>query len=182
MFGVLYLARGLDGARRFEGATSRVVAAGLVLLALITTGTLVYGYLRVPEGAVLGGTWLIALSIVVALASSLATAYLVSVAFAGWRADEEPGLGWALVVVSGVVTMLATAGFIAAAVWQVGAVDLMSTLFATATAIAGVALLAAFVLGLPSTEPIEWEEDDPEVESEPTLDPPAATTPGSAGS
>ncbi len=185
IFGLVYLARGLDDARRFEAPRTRVLATGLVVVAVVITVLGVVGNLRLPEGSILGGPWLLAFNTALGLASLLATSYLVVVAFRGWRADEEPSLGWVLVALSGSVTLVVFLVLAVASVLEIQDFGLLSPMYSTARAIAGVALLAAFLLGLPSTDAVAWDDEDDVDEVtdlDPTLDPPAVTTPGSAGS
>jgi hypothetical protein len=178
-FGLLYLARGLDDARRFDAPPARVVVTALLVVALLITALGVAGYLRIPADTVFGGPVLFALNTAVGLATLLALCYLVSIAVRGWRAGEEPSIAWGLVALSGCLSLLVSAVVTVASVSLVADFRVISPVVSTASAIGGVALLAAFLLGLPSTEQIEWEVVEPRA---PTPDPPAATRSGSAGS
>jgi hypothetical protein len=177
--GLLYLARGLDEARRFDAPGGRALAAGLVAICILITVIGLVGNLRLPEGTIFGGPVVLALTTALGLASLLATSYLLVVAVRGWRAGEEPSLGWGLVAISGSATLIVFTVLAVASLLEIQDFGLLSPMFSTARAIAGVALLAAFLLALPSTDAVAWDEED---DADPTLDPPVATPPGSAGS
>ena len=176
-FGILYVALGLDTARRYEGRANRAVVGGLVLVSALIVAANIASYVQLPEGSGVIPV-LAAGSIVVSFASLLATSYLVVISLGGWRAGESPPLGWALGVASGALTIAAAALVSVALVLRPSDVNVLATAYATLTALAWLALLGAFLVGLPSTAQIEWEA----VEVAPTPDPPAATPPGSAGS
>jgi hypothetical protein len=108
VFALLYLARGLEGARRFEGGFGRRIGIALLIAALVTIGVAAVGYLRMPINDVVGGPILIGLSLLVSAATLVATVYLTTIAHAGRQAGEDPATGWALAASYGYVTILAT--------------------------------------------------------------------------
>lgn len=176
-FGILSIARGLDAARRSAGRTGRRLIAGLVLVSLLIVAGTATTYLLPAQGSGVIPV-LAAGASGVTLVSLLATSYLVVIALAGWRAGEHPALGWALAVVSG-AAVIAAAAVVSSAMVLGAEFSPLTTIFSLLSELGWLALLAAFLVGLPSTAQIEWEEIEP---AAPTLDPPAATPPGSAGS
>lgn len=157
LFGFLYLARGLDRARRFEGGASRVVFIVLAASSVVSIAISAGFVLRVAADDIAGGIPLYLVSVIVGVGALVATSYLAAVASGGWRGGEEPRLAWLLVAMWGILTIGAGAVFtFATVIVGFGQVDL-SWAFLCITAAAGLALLSAFALGLPSTEPVELE-------------------------
>ena len=161
VFGLLYLARGLDGARRSAPVVSgRVMGIALTIVALASAGfslefVLTYhepGDIMIP---------LDVMALVMRLISALAWSYLFVVAIGGWLAGERPRAGWLLVA-------LAAGIEIAIRTFLEGVVNIpqsASTSIFLAAVVNWVLLLRAFAAGVPSTT---------------TPDRLAATTPGSA--
>jgi len=160
VFGLLYLARGLDGARRSAPVVSgRILGIALTIVALISAGVSLESVLTYYEP----GDIMIPLDVmalVMRLISALAWSYLFVIAIGGWLAGERPRAGWLLVA-------LAAGIEIAIRTLLDGLVNIQQSAF-TVIFVAAVAnwvlLLLAFVAGVPSTA---------------TPDRPAVMTPGS---
>lgn len=164
LFGTLYIARGLDAARRFDGGTSRVVLVALAALSAVAIGLSTSFVLGHSVDGIAGGLPLYLASVVITFAALLATSYLAAVAFGGWRSGEEPALAWLLVALWGTLTIATGAVFtFVTVVAGFGQLDL-SWAYLVAIAAAGLGLLVAFALGLPSTAPVDTpdEVDDAE--------------------
>jgi hypothetical protein len=173
IFAVLYMARGLAGARHFADVVSGR-ALGMVLIALIAVASVVSlaPYLALPDAAELL-TSVNVINLTIAIVKDLAWAYLFVIAFGGWLAGEQPRSGWLLVALAAIIEvtfLLVTA---------VGSlVDLSSGAFLlTFLSWLGIGrwvfLLTAFALGLPSAV-----SDEPDATA--TTDPTASTTRDSA--
>jgi hypothetical protein len=158
VFALTYLSIGLADARRFEDSPGRRTA--LILL--------VAGAIGAPAvSALLGFAWLSVqplsslVSVVSVVATDLAWAYLAWNAYRGWSAGEEPGTGWALAAGAGFgyVLIAGLASVLSVFAWVSGANNSQPQLvyevyLLLGAALAGVwvALLAAFVVGLPAVE------------------------------
>ena len=156
VFALTYLSIGLADARRFEDSPG-----GRSVLILLVAGAVA----APAVSALLGFAWLSVqplssiVSVVSVLATNLAWAYLGWNAYRGWSAGEEPGTGWALVTGAGfgylLIAVLATALSVLA--WVSGASNsqpqfVYEVYLLLGAGLAGVwlALLAAFVVGLPA--------------------------------
>ena len=158
VFALTYLSIGLADARRFEDSPGRRTVLFL----------LVVGAVGAPAVSVLlGFAWLSVqplsslVSVVSVVATNLAWAYLGWNAYRGWTAGEEPGTGWALVAGGsvGYVLIAVLATVLSVFAWLSGASNSQPQLvyevyLLLGAALAGVwlALLAAFVVGLPAVE------------------------------
>ncbi len=158
VFALTYLSIGLADARRFEDGPGRRTVLFL----------LVAGAVGAPAvSALLGFAWLSVqplssiVSVVSVLATNLAWAYLGWNAYRGWTAGEEPGTGWALVAGGsiGYVLIAVLATVLSVFAWVSGASNSQPQLvyevyLLLGAGLAGVwlALLAAFVVGLPAVE------------------------------
>ena len=100
-------------------------------------------------------------SVVSVLSTNLAWAYLGWNAYRGWSAGEEPGTGWALVAGAGIgyVLIAVLATVLSVVAWVSGASNsqpqfVYEVYLLLGAGLAGVwlALLAAFVVGLPAVE------------------------------
>lgn len=161
VFGLLYLARGLDGARRSAPVVlGRILGIALTIVALASAGVSLEFVLTYYEP----GDIMIPLDVmalVMRLISALAWSYLFVIAIGGWLAGERPRAGWLLVALAaGIEIAIRTLldGLVNIPQWA------FTVIFVAAVA-NWVLLLRAFVVGVPSTA---------------TPDRPAATTPGSA--
>lgn len=152
--------RGLDAARQFgEVVPRRAIGAILGLVAILLTARGAALFLNSPESSVDGV--LTTIGFVINLIVTLGWVYLFTVAFGGWIAGERPRLGWGLAALGAGLYLVFDLFVRAADV--VGPIGL--TIPVLTYQLAWLALLLAFVVGLPST----------------TSDRPAAKTPGSAG-
>ena len=176
IFALVYMARGLAGARRFadvvSGRALALVAVAVVAIASVVSLASIVG--QADAAAIL--TPINIVSLALSKIDALAWAYLFVVAFGGWLAGERPRIAWLLAALAAVVDVaflivLAASGFVDLS----GAGSALLVL--TWLGLAGwVFLLAAFVLGLPSMAPVsETDRPAPPV----TADPLAATRSGS---
>ena len=156
VFALTYLSLGLADARRFEDSP----ADRSVLILLLA------GAVAAPAvSALLGFAWLSVqplssfVSVVSVLATNLAWAYLGWNAYRGWSAGEEPGSGWALVTGAsfGYLLIAILAAALSVFAWVSGAsnsqpqfVYEVYLLLGAGLAAVWLALLAAFVVGLPA--------------------------------
>jgi hypothetical protein len=158
VFALTYLSIGLADARRFEDSPGRRTV--LILLVVAAVGA-------PAVSALLGSAWLSVqplsslVSVVSVLATDLAWAYLGWNAYRGWSAGEEPGTGWALAAGAsmGYVLIAVLATVLSVFAWASGASNSQPQLVYEAylllgAGLAGVwlALLAAFVVGLPAVQ------------------------------
>lgn len=160
VFGLLYLARGLDGARRFAPVVSlRVLGIALPIVALASAGVSLEWALGYEPGDIM--IPLDVLALVMRLISALAWSYLFVVAIGGWLAGERPRTGWLLVALAAGIE-IAIRTFLG---WVVNNPQSASTVIFLAAVANWVLLFGAFLVGVPSTA---------------TPDRPAGMTPGSA--
>ena len=195
LFGLVYLGRGLDEARRIEHEGSlRRIAIPLVVLALaIGIGKFVrLGQLPQDDTMTVGTV--VAVSLILSTLDLLAWAYLIVIGARGWRSGDAPSRCWLAAMLAGVCVLIAAVSTTAIELLVSAPSDasfMVYLAFASIGTVAWYLLLIAFGLGLPSTmevdaedaEDLEIDPDaDPDVESDTTSDPPVATTPGFAGS
>ena len=172
-FAVLYAGAGLTAARR-SGATPafRPLVVWLSVLAILNVVVSTTSVIRLdPE---ISGAFLVlnVIGVVLNLISALAWTYLLAVAIDSWLALERPRLAWGLAAVGAALHLaiaLAIGLYAVLGTASGSSPDPVYQVFAVGSALAWLLLLLAFVLGLPSTESADAV----------TLDPPAATTPGS---
>ena len=104
-FGLVYVARGLDGARRRPDVVS-VRGLGTILTVVVLLGAVA----TMLPAFVFGADELLTLGNVVALIMSvfvtLAWCYLFVIALGGWSAGESPRLGWLLVTIAAAIEIL----------------------------------------------------------------------------
>jgi len=187
LFGLVYLVRGLDEARRFEDEGSlRRIAIPLVALGLaIGIGKFVrLGQVPVDDTLTVGTV--VAVSLILSTLDLLAWVYLIVICARGWRSGDAPSRGWLAAMLAGVCVMVA-------AVLTTAIELLVSTpseasfmvylAFASIGTVGWILLLIAFGLGLPSTMEVDDDSDvDSDVDPDATSDPPVAMTPGFEGS
>ena len=180
-FGLIYIARGLDGARRSSDVVSGrglgIVLTIAVLLAAVVTA--LPGFAPGAELLTPGNVVAIVLSAFV----SLAWCYLFVIAFRGWRAGEQPRIGWLLVVVAAGISiavrlLISVSGSLDMSQFGTIVLWVISVAFVSVW----VLLLLAFLVGLPSTvvQPEHAGSDQEigdvtEADLAPTADPQAAT-------
>jgi hypothetical protein len=122
---------------------------------------------------------LLVIGVVLSLLSTLAWTYLLVTTLGGWLASEAPRRAWGVAATAAGIFLairLAIALFTAFP-QPLGPGDLVLTVIAWSSVVGWILLLLAFVLGLPSISP---DHGAPGSASDPTVDPPAATRPGSA--
>jgi hypothetical protein len=176
IFGLLYVARGLAGARRFVDVMSGR-AVGIALIALVAVASVVSlaPYFTTPDAAELL-TPVNVVNLMLAKIDTLAWIYLFVVAFGGWLAGERPRIGWLLVALAAgieVALQVLIAGTWLTDVSAGGSVVLQIISLAAVTI--WVLLLFAFVAGLPFMAPAAEGS-----ESAAMTDPTASTTRDSA--
>jgi hypothetical protein len=174
VFGLLYLARGLGGARRFADVVSaRVLGIAVTVVVLAATVVSLASVLMDADWSdVL--TPLNLMAVAVSLVSTLAWSYLFVTAVTGWRAGERPRIGWLLVALAAGIEIglrVLMAGTLLVDISQAGFGVLQ--IVGLASVANWVLLLLAFVAGLPSMAPAP-AGSSPST----TADLPAATPPG----
>lgn len=172
LFGLVYLARGLGEARRFEdGGSSRPATFAVVVLALLLGAAQWSTIGNLPADASMTIGTLVAVSLALTTLNLLAWGDLTLTAGRGWLAGEVPARGWLAAMLAGVALFLSTI-VLAVLNWVViGPSDPGFVISQTAFLIriaASVLLLAAFAIGLPSTAQVEWVDaeavpDSPEL-------------------
>jgi len=177
VFGLVYIARGLDGAPRSADVVSGR-GLGILVTAVVATATVVSLASFLP---IVGATELVTpvnlVAIGLGMIVTLSWSYLFVITFGGWLAGEWPRIGWLLVALAAgmevALPILLTVGRVVD-VSQLGVVGLqIGGLLSVSN---WVLLLLAFAVGIPSTE--VSAPDEPNAAT--TADPPAATRPGSA--
>jgi hypothetical protein len=175
IFGLVCMARGLAGARRFVDAVSGR-ALGIVLIAVVVVASVLSlaWFLGVADMAPM----LIPInlvSFVLAKVSTLAWSYLFVIALGGWLAGEQPRIGWPLAAVAASIDVVILLLFAVGGIMNLSEAGPIVNLIIGWLSIANwVLLLLAFATGLPSTAPVPREPEAP-----PTADRPAATRSGS---
>lgn len=167
-FGVLYLARGLDAARRWVDDRRGRVVIGVALVAGLSVpiGDVLLQWDSITSylgGPALAAVWVGAQAVV-----SLALAYLAVIATRGYQATEDLRRGWLLAAVAAWALVLVGVAGLAlngAITWFGTTPDTQpwfSRIYQVLNgAYAGgwLALLAAFVVGLPADLPDDVGED-----------------------
>lgn len=154
LFGLVYLARGLGEARRFEGGSSRSTTLAVVVLALLLVAAQwsIIGTLPADASMTIGT--LVAVSLGLTALNLLAWAYLTLTAARGWLAGEAPTRGWLAATAAGVSMYLSTI-LLAILNWVAIAPSDPAFIISQAASLLGVAawvlLLVALALGPPST-------------------------------
>jgi len=163
-FGWAYLASGLVRARRYEevGPTWIIVSAAVVAAVIPTA--LSAGAQDLTLGSTANGIVLMALAatgLVAGFAEKLALGYMAVTATRGWLAGEAPRRGWGLAAAGAWLLLVALLALSALPLfgdewfqsydptWIFPAISLVY-------GAGGVALLAAFAMGLPDTQDITW--------------------------
>lgn len=183
LFGLVYLVRGLDEARRFEDEGSlRRIAIPLVALGLaIGIGKFVrLGQVPVDDTLTVGTV--VAVSLILSTLDLLAWVYLIVICARGWRSGESPSRAWLAAMLAGICVLIAAVSTTAIELLVSTPTEATFTVYLAFSSIgtaAWILLLIAFGLGLPSTMEVD---DDSDVEPDATSDPSVATTPGFEGS
>lgn len=187
LFGLVYLARGLADARRFEGdGSSRSTTLAVVVLVVLLGAAQWSTIGDLPADASMTIGTLVAVSLTLTTLNLLAWGYLTLTVGRGWLAGEAPSRGWLAATLAGVCLFLSTI-ILAILNWVVIAPSDPAFVISQSASLIRVAafvlLLVALAIGLPSTAQVEWvEAQESRVDEEPTLDPPAGPPPGSARS
>jgi hypothetical protein len=153
-------AHGLDSARQFGEATSRrVIGVVLGILAVLSTAGTAATFMSSPQASIDGVLTVIGLA--TNLIVTLAWIYLFTVALGGWMARERPLLAWGLAALgTGLYLVLDL---------LIGAIDFIALpagtdvliLAVTILDLGWVALLLAFVAGLPAVRADPREATQP---------------------
>ena len=164
VFGIVYLARGLRAARRSEDVVS-VRGPAIILAAVSLVSTAIAAWTTVTAYDEMNGIVILVVTsgLITSLAFMLAWSSLLVVALGGWLAGERPRVGWLLVAI-GAGILLANGVVVAVSVLlaiPAPGTSIAFQLLVVSYIVAWLALLLAFVVGLPSIR----------------ADPPAATTP-----
>jgi hypothetical protein len=157
-FALIYLAIGLDDARRFEDRTRasgiRVLLLAAALGAPALTAFVVWPF---PDEQLVTDLLNVAAQVV----TNLAWTYLAWVALRGWAAEEVPRIGWGLIALVAVGNLVVSvlAAVLNLMVWAIGPTEAQVPLvfeayrmLLTVLAVLWIALLAAFWLGLPAEQ------------------------------
>lgn len=191
LFGLVYLARGLAEARRFEDRGSSGEATLFVVVLVLLLGAAQFSTIGdLPADASMTIGTLVGVSLALTTLNLLAWGYLTLTAGRGWLAGEAPTRGWLAATLAGLCLFVSTI-VLAVLNWVVSAPSDGALLIAHVASLIRTAafalLLLALAMGLPSTDQIEWvEPEDAEAaegdEPAPTLDPSAVPSPDSARS
>lgn len=179
VFAVLYLARGLDGARRSAAGVDRRLAWGLVAISILVTIAMATGYLGLSDEFGISNQPIVTAWLGVNLASMLAVSYLMLVAWTARSGGDRPSTGWALAAVSTALSIVGAASIAAFGLFRSDAYGPVLTTLGVLAPVSSLCMLAAFGLGLPATDETEPDEVAPAARPP---DPPATTPPGSPGS
>jgi len=167
LFAVLYVALGLSQTRHW--AYSRGArAAGFVILVvgLVTAGAILYETTQTDLSGIAMNPMLwiyFGTSTVVGLLTILTWAYLATTLTRGAMSGEDPSAGWFVAAIGAclIVTTFAIgawSGFL-----RPTDESLQSVIFWThgiLYSLGYLGLLAGFALGLPSLDPVEWDDED----------------------
>ncbi len=171
IFGVLYVALGLSRARRWAYTGGARIGGFIVLaVAVATAAATVYQYSQVDlsetEMTPALALW-IASSVTLAILTILAWAYLAMTVTRSSISGEEPPAGW-LVAAAGTCLILLTYAIGAwAGIVQTRDASLQSAIFWLSTitySVGYLGLLGGFLLGMPSLEPPDLDDDEPDTE------------------
>ena len=177
VFGIAFIASGLAAARRFGDVRHmRGVTVLLTGLAIVNAGYTTLGYALLLDYSSGISIVFVVGALFANLFRALALAYLVIVLVSGTLAWEAPRSGWRLGAIGAGLLLLQAlvAPFLSVVpLPQEGLLPLFGFL-ADGVLVGWILLVAAFALGLPSTQSVV--EDEP---AGATLDRPAAMTPGS---
>ena len=175
LFGLVYLIRGLDDARRFQDeGSSRRIAIPLVVLGLVIGIGKFVRLGEVPVDDTLTVGTVVAVSLILSTLNVLAWAYLIVIGARGWRSGESPSRGWLAATLAGICVLIAAVSTTAIELLvatPTEATFMVYLAFSSIGTAAWILLLIAFGLGLPSTADLDA-----------TSGPPVATTPGYEGS
>jgi hypothetical protein len=167
LFAVLYLVLGLIQARHW--AYSRAArAAGLVILfvALAAAGAMLYSTSQTDLSGIAMDPmlWLyFGLSTVLGLLTILTWAYLAMNLTRGAMSGEEPVAGWFVAAIGACLVVATFAIGAWSGVVRTTDASIQTMIFWThgiLYSLGYLGLLAGFALGLPSLDPVEWDDED----------------------
>jgi hypothetical protein len=175
---VLYIARGLAGARRLAHvAYGHGFMIALIALVAVASVLSLAPYITLPDASraeVL--TPANVLNLILGRIETLAWVFLLVIVVRGWLAGERPRIGWLLVALAAVIDVIFLVMFAMAGLVHISGSGLPLFLLTWLGVARWVLLLAAFASGLPSTA-VGPVADEPQ--ATPTGDPLAATRSGS---
>ncbi len=163
--GILAIGLGLSRARWYEDRTGAWPAAIVPVAAVLST---VVAVISVVGGSLGGGP--VPAAYVVYLAADgllgvlrvIAWAYVAATALRGWRAGEDPVVGWRLGAMASVVIVLTLALINLGGIVPIdpsGFVEVYGWVVLAGYALGNVVLLSSFLLGLPSVDPADEAHD-----------------------
>ena len=169
LFAVLYLVLGLSQTRHW--ASSRGArAAGFVILAVgvVTAGAMFYTTTQTDLSGIAMNPMLwiyFGSSTVVGLLTILTWAYLGMTLTRGAMSGEEPGAAWFVAAIGSCLIVMTFAIGAWSSFLRPTDESLQSVIFWThgiLYSLGYLGLLAGFALGLPSLDPVEWDDEDAE--------------------
>ncbi len=172
--GLGLIARGLSLARRYEDRPAPAVDWFVPVATTFATvvGILAASRLSLGDGPLSPITIIyIAVNVILGIARVAVWTYLMTSAFRGVLAGEDPGRGWRLAALAGGVILFALVLVNLAGVIDVteqGVIETYGWVVVIAYALGHLFLLGAFAVGLPSLEAFddELEADDPELDED----------------
>ncbi len=173
LFGILYIALGLSQARHWAFRSS-ARAAGLIVLAvgIVTSLVTVYTFTQADLSSLemTPSIWAYLIgSVTLGVLTIMTWAYLAMTIVRSALSGEEPGLGWTTAAIGAVLIVLTFAIGAWANVVQTTNASLQNVIFwvsNTSYALGFLLLLIGFLLGMPSLEPVEWAEDDADLDDD----------------
>jgi hypothetical protein len=152
IFGLVYIARGLEGARRSADVVSGR-GLGIVVTAVAVAATVVSLASLLP---IVGASELLTpvnlVAIGLGVVVTLSWSYLFVITFGGWLAGERPRIGWLLVALAAGMEVTLPILFAVGSLVDVSQFGVVGLQISGLLSIANwVLLLLAFVAGLPST-------------------------------
>lgn len=164
-FGLLYIAVGLSRARRYEDRSGIAIRLIVPIAAALAAASGLVAISQIPDTIVITSTVVIFLGaqLILGVITVVAWSYLTMTTLRGVRAGEDPRSGWALATLGGALVLAAIV--LASLAGVVRIQDAMWTSILYYLTLGGysfghLALLLAFVAGLPSLEEDEDEDVD----------------------
>ncbi len=163
--GILAIGLGLSRARWYEDRTGAWPAAIVPVTAIFATVVAVISVVGgslgagpVPEAYVV----YLATDGLLGILRLIAWAYIAATALRGWRAGEDPVVGWGLLAAASVVIVLTLALINLGGIVPIdpsGLVDAYGWAVLFGYALGNLVLLAAFAFGLPAVDPVDEDRD-----------------------
>ncbi|MEA2631148.1 MAG: hypothetical protein QOE66_1367 [Chloroflexota bacterium] len=163
--GLALIARGLSLARQYEDAPGKAIGLLVPVATIFATvvGILAASKLTLPDPMPSVYLVYLAANIILAILRVAAWAYLATSALTGWRAGEEPRVGWRLAAVAGLVVIFALVLVNLPGVFDLQdqtLVQLYGWIIVIAYSGGHLLLLASFATGLPSLDEPEDDGDE----------------------